>query len=243
MSMFSMTSASSTARFAAVASNGYRFTHTRSICSIPCSFSVATGSGLSRTASTPAAVFGLIVFTRPSGISGKPVTSSMARVSTPASAKCRAVPPVETISTPSSRRQRANSAMPVLSDTVISARLTRTSPGAEISTSETVRTSLIDGHPTWIRGVHSHLPPGYQTHRSRQQLVLDLLDPLLHDGEGPRIRKLVGLLKDDRPAVDPLIDEMHGYSGNFYPVLERLLDHVEARKRRQQCRMDVDDGV
>src|SRR3954467_11450732 len=107
----------------------------------------------------------------------------------PASARCLAVPPVDTISTPSSLRQRANSAMPVLSDTVISARLTRTSPGAEISTSPTVRTSLIDDHPTRIRGVDRDFPPGYETYGSRQQFMLDLVNLLLDAGHFPRKRK------------------------------------------------------
>src|SRR3954468_24897001 len=241
--MFSMTSASSTARFAAVASNGYRFTHTRSIGSIPWSFSVATCSGLSRTASTPAAIFGLIVFTRPSSISGKPVRSSIARVSIPASARCFAVPPVETISTPSSLRQRAKSAMPVLSETVISARFTRTSPGAVTCTSEMVSTSLIDDHPTRIRGIDRDLPPGYQTYGSRQQLMLDLVDLLLHDGDVPRIRKLERPLEDDRAAVDPLVDEMHGNSGNLHAVVDRLLDRADSRESGQQRRVHVDDLV
>src|SRR4051812_20752597 len=182
----------------------------------------------------PAAIFGLIVLTRPSSISGKPVTSSMGRVSIPASARCLAVPPVETISTPSWRRQRAKSAMPVLSDTVISARWTRTSPGAAISTSETVRTSLIDDHPTWIRGLDPDLPPGYETYGLRQQFVLDLVHPLLDCGDVPRIRKLERPLKDDRAAVDALVHEMHGNSGNLHAVLECLLDGVDPWERRQQ---------
>src|SRR4051794_38888682 len=243
MSMFSMTSSSETARLAAVCSNGERFTQTRAIVSGPCSLSVPTCSALSRTASTPAAIFGLIVFTRPSSISGKPVKSSIARVSTPASFRCFAVPPVETISTPSSRRQRANSATPVLSETVISARLTRTSARAVTSTSETVRTSLIDDHPTRIGGIHAHLPPGYETYSSWQQLVLYFVDTLLHNGDVPRIRKLEGLLEDDRPAIDALVDEMHRNSGNFDPVFERLLDRVDALEGRQQRRMHVDDAV
>src|SRR3954470_19320076 len=176
---------------------------------MPCWFRVATCSGLSRTASTPAAILGLIVLTRPSSISGNPVSASIGRVSMPASARCLAVPPVDTISTPSERRQRAKSAMPVLSDTVISARFTRTSPGAVTCTSATVSTSLIDDHPTRIRGIDRDLPPGYQTYGSRQQLMLDLVDLLLHDGDVPRIRKLERPLEDDRAAVDSLVDEMH----------------------------------
>src|SRR3954468_2466878 len=121
----------------------------------------------------------------------------------PASARCLAVPPVDTISTPSSLRQRAKSATPVLSDTVISARLTRTSAGAETSTSGTARTSFIDDHPTWIRGVDRDFPPRYETYSSRQQLMLDLVDLLLHDGYVPRIGKLERALEDDRPPVHP----------------------------------------
>src|SRR4051794_37882334 len=210
---------------------------------MPCSFSVATCSGLSRTARTPAAIFGLIVLTRPSSISGKRVRSSIGRVSMPASARCLAVPPVETISTPSSLRQRAKSAIPVLSETVISARLTRTSPGAVTCTSATVSTSVIDDHPTRIRGIDRHLPPGYETYGSWQQLVLDLVDPLPHNGDVPRIGKLECLLKDDRAAVDVLVDEMHGNSGNLHAVVDRLLDRAETREGRQQRRMHVHDLV
>src|SRR3954454_16743191 len=191
----------------------------------------------------PAAIFGLIVLTRPSSISGKPVRSSIGRVSIPASARCLAVPPVETISTPSSFRQCAKSGIPVLSETVINARLTRTSPCAVTCTSATVSTSLIDDHPTRIRGIDRHLPPGYQTYGSRQQLMLDLVDLPLHDGDVPRIRKLECPLEDDRAAVDPLVDEMHGNSGNLDPVVDRLLDRANSRESGQERGVHVDDLV
>ena len=48
----------------------------------------------------PAMDLGWSVLTRPSIISGKPVKSEMSRTSRPASRKARAVPPVETSSTP-----------------------------------------------------------------------------------------------------------------------------------------------
>ena len=63
-------------------------------------------------------------------ISGKPVKSSIGRAAIPAPASSRAVPPVETISTPSSSRPRAKSTIPSFSDTDSSALRTRTSPGA-----------------------------------------------------------------------------------------------------------------
>ena len=54
MSMFSTASASVTLSVATARSNGYRFTHTRSIGSIPSASSAAACSGLSRTASKAA---------------------------------------------------------------------------------------------------------------------------------------------------------------------------------------------
>ena len=47
--------------------------------------------------------------------------------------RSRAVPPVDTISTPSFTSPRAKSTRPRLSDTLRSARLMRTSPGATVS--------------------------------------------------------------------------------------------------------------
>src|SRR3954469_24562013 len=63
-------------------------------------------------------------------ISGKPVKSSIARTSRPASLSAAAVPPVETISTPSSASPRAKSTIPRLSETDSRARWMRTAPGA-----------------------------------------------------------------------------------------------------------------
>src|SRR5436853_3162969 len=128
---------------------------------------------------------GLSVLTRPSRISGKPVYSSIARVSIPAVARNLAVPPVETISTPSSASPRAKSTTPRLSDTVISARATRTSPGATVSYSFAVPTSVIHDHPARVAGVDPDLAARDQADGARQQLVLDLVHLLLHGGDVP----------------------------------------------------------
>ena len=56
--------------------------------------------GLSRTARMPPWTRGCSVLTRPSSISGKPVTSAMSRTASPASASALRVPPVEISSTP-----------------------------------------------------------------------------------------------------------------------------------------------
>ena len=73
MSMFSIASSNVQSGFATVASNGYRFTTRRSIGSMPCC--AMTASSVPRRPSRPPWIFGCSVFTRPSMISGKPVTS------------------------------------------------------------------------------------------------------------------------------------------------------------------------
>src|SRR5580658_267671 len=83
----------------------------------------------------PPVIFGCMVFTRPSSISGKPVTSLTSLTGMPDSRSRRAVPPVEINSAPSSASPRAKSDTPVLSVTLMSTRmsggLSRISRGRE----------------------------------------------------------------------------------------------------------------
>src|SRR5690606_36154052 len=87
---------------------------------MPCSAS--TASSTPGRASKPAWTAGCSVFPRPSMISGNAVIRSTSVTLMPASRKTAAVPPVETISKESSVSDRANSAMPCLSETLRSAR-------------------------------------------------------------------------------------------------------------------------
>src|SRR5690606_1259017 len=73
-------------------------------------------------ASRPPWIFGCSVFTRPSMISGKPVTAETSVTGSPASRSARAVPPVEISSNDKSSNALANSTIPVLSETLSSAR-------------------------------------------------------------------------------------------------------------------------
>ena len=50
-------------------------------------------------------------------------------------------------------------------------------------------------------------------------------------------------LQDDRPAVELGGHQMHGRAGHPDAVLERLTLRVEAGKRGQQRRVDVEDAV
>src|SRR4051812_33486995 len=139
----------------------------------------------------------------------------------PAPCSSRAVPPVETISTPRSASPRANSTRPRLSDTVRSARRTRTSPGWLTSTGPWSVVAiasprpvghgvlLLDHHLARRLRIDPHPSRCYQPHGTRQQPVLDLVHPFLDRGDVTRIRKNVeGFLQDDRARVDVLVDEV-----------------------------------
>ncbi len=67
-----------------------------------------------RRARMPACTFGCSVFTRPSIISGKPVTSEIPATGSPAARRARAVPPVDTSSHPAAARAVANGTRPGL---------------------------------------------------------------------------------------------------------------------------------
>src|SRR5688572_9005875 len=83
----------------------------------------AVSAGLWRLARMPPCTLGCRVFTRPSIISGKPVTSEIPMTSRPAFARTFAVPPVDTSSQPAFARLVANGTRPVLSETLSSARI------------------------------------------------------------------------------------------------------------------------
>src|SRR5665811_2108830 len=100
---------------------------------MPCCSSAASCSGLPRAASSPPWIFGCSVFTRPSIISGEPVTSETSTTSSPSLRSAFAVPPVETSAMPRSLSALAKSTRPALSLTESSARVTfRVSMGLDV---------------------------------------------------------------------------------------------------------------
>src|SRR5664280_480048 len=92
---------------------------------MPCACIDAACSLLPRIASSPPCTFGCRVLTRPSIISGKPVSAATSMTSRPASFSALAVPPVDTSSTPKPASAVAKSMRPVLSDTDSKARTMR----------------------------------------------------------------------------------------------------------------------
>ena len=80
-------------------------------------------------------------------------------------------------------------------------------------------------------------------HRLR---VGDVLLP--QDARGQRVLGVVvehrhGALHDDGARVEFLGDQVHGHAAHLAPCVERLALGVEAGKRRQQRRVDVQDRV
>ena len=99
MSMFSTaTSYAGGGEAVTVARNGYRFTTSTSIGAMPALSMAAMWSADSRSASRPPCTAGCSVLTRPSSISGNPVTESTGVTATPAAARAAAEPPVDRIS-------------------------------------------------------------------------------------------------------------------------------------------------
>src|SRR5688572_11977511 len=121
MSISSIRVPNAMSALAAALTNGYRFTTTTSIGVMLCWPRVAISSARLRRARMPPCTDGCSVFTRPSMISGKPVTAEMPVTRTPASSRARAVPPVDTSSYPRPASACANGNRPVLSETLIRA--------------------------------------------------------------------------------------------------------------------------
>src|SRR5271170_3372011 len=89
---------------------------------MPWAIIAARCAGSLRIASRPPCTRGCSVFSRPSIISGKPVSVPTSTTATPLRASAVAVPPVETISTPRTASARPSSTRPDLSETEIRAR-------------------------------------------------------------------------------------------------------------------------
>src|SRR3954452_24425590 len=197
--------------------------------------------GSPRRASSAACSRGCSVFTRPPRISSWPVNSETSVTSSPASRSGVAVPPVERISTPSAASPLAKSATPVLSETDISARRTRTWPSARLSVWVSVAGSVIDRDLARVAGVDPN--PALRDHadRLRVELVLDGVDGGLQHSAFAADRHRPPPLQDHRAGIDPLVDEVDGDARLLNSGIERLADRVEARKAWQQGGVDVDD--
>src|SRR3954452_490885 len=176
-------------------------------------------SGLSRSASSPPWSLGCSVLTRPSMISGKPVKSSIARTARPASLSAVAVPPVETISTPSSASPRAKSTIPRLSETDSSARWMRTAPGAVGASGE-----VSEAMAPMVFGRCCRGGPG-PVRRAAQR------------GVGSGRAGNAGAMTESRPGED-VAERMERDADELEHHLNKLEDHISDAEKAAQARRE-----
>ena len=175
---------------------------------------------------------GWSVLTRPSSISGDPVTAATSVTGSPASRRARAVPPVETSSKPRATSPRPSVDQPRL----VRDRQQRAPRGRDrgVGPAEILR------DPTAVRldreGAGEE--PGDDL---RQKPVLHGPDPVVERRGVVAGQDRHGLLGDDRAAVEGRVDQVDGAAGDPHARGESVLDRVRARERRQEGRVRVDD--
>src|SRR4029453_7985998 len=117
-------------------------------------------------------------------------------------------------SPPSSVSPRATSTSPRLSDTLRSARRIRTSPGATVpATGGCASTIAVHAHESRLVADDGAAPRRDQADGLGQQPVLNLVKMLASRSDVAMVGKLEGFLQDDRPAVHPLVHEVHRHPG------------------------------
>src|SRR5438552_823721 len=141
--------------------------------------SAAMCAGRSRRASSPPCTFGCSVLTRPSSISGKPVSAAISVTARPAPSSSLAVPPVESKVTPSAARPCASSTTPVLSETEISARMRGRSLGQLVVDELAPQRVAVDAEPL---GRLALVAFGLGHHDLEQRALDHAQDHLVHRG-------------------------------------------------------------
>src|SRR5215472_8634684 len=215
---------------------------------MPCDSRARMWAGTSRRARMPPWTLGWSVLTRPSSISGKPVTSETSSTGTPESRRSLAVPPVDRICTPRPARPRAKSTTPALSCTLSSARFTlligsprsgRCGPHAARSV---VRASLCSSALPDLDDAALDVEPALREEPDGFRIDAMLL------GEDTLGEALLGVagehgyrgLEHDGARVHSFIHEVHRRSRHAHAVGEGLTLGVEAGEGGKQRRVDVE---
>ncbi len=73
-----------------------------------------------------------------------------------------------------------------------------------------------------------------------QKTVLDGVDTCGQTLDIVVVSNLDGLLQDDRSGIDPLVDEVDGYTCPADSIGERLVDGVSAREGWKKRRVQID---
>src|SRR5438552_5360809 len=97
-------------------------------------------------------------------------------------------------------------------------------------------------HPPAGRPSTLHLNFSAQQRRNRRRVqnAFGLLNPFVQRGWRVVVQHRNGLLSEDGPGVDALVDKVNGATGHLDAVIERLFPRFQTRKRGQQSRMNVD---
>src|SRR3989304_2699150 len=220
------------------------------------SVSCRSCSGSERRARMAPWMAGCRVFTRPSSISGRPGTSATSVTVSPALRRCSAVFPVEISSAPCSRSPLANSASPVLSETVKRARRMRMSSFSILCPLTPLTPLRVHISPPLSRGpirltsptgnVSSPDPKptlGVELDRPRIDLMFVRKDPGGQGLLGIVVKDRDDGLDDDGAGVYPFIGEVDGAAGKLHTVSQGLALGVKPRERGKQGRMDVHDPL
>ena len=93
------------------------------------------------------------------------------------------------------------------------------------------------------RGQERPLHAMSSRHHLGQQAVLDRLDPGVQGLRCVAGKHRDRLLAQHRACIDPLVDEVHGGTGLGDAGSERVLDGMDARERRQERGVHVDDAA
>src|SRR5215472_7774432 len=217
---------------------------------MPCDSRARMWAGTSRRARMPPWTLGWSVLTRPSSISGKPVTSETSSTGTPESRRSLAVPPVDRICTPRPARPRAKSTTPALSCTLSSARFTlligsprsgRCGPHAARSV---VRASLcssalpdLDDAALDVEPALREEPDGFRI--DAMLLYEDALSETLFGVAGEHGHRG---LQHDGTRVHSLVHEVDGRSCHAHAVSEGLALGVETREGGEERGVDVESA-
>src|SRR6266536_4921955 len=184
-----------------------------SINSAPASSSSPAWTGSPRIARMPAWISGWSVLTRPPRISGKLVSSWRLLTATPFSRSSASVPPVEYTSTPRSTSPRVKSTTPVLSNTLISARISSSAPQSGLGRHGHVGWIVADA-ASWYEVRRSGLDVGRSTKCSFERRTSNVQLPIGSPG----------LVDDLRDGGDRLVPDL-----GVRDAVREDGDHVAAR--------------
>src|SRR5215470_5399303 len=215
---------------------------------MPCDSRARMWAGTSRRARMPPWTFGWSVLTRPSSISGNPVTSETSSTGTPESRRSLAVPPVDRTCTPSPARPRAKSTTPVLSCTLRSARLTlligspwsgRSIPHAACAE---VRASLYSSALPDLDDAALDVEPALRVEPDGFRIDAMLLD---EDALGQALLGVAGVhghrgLEHDGARVHSFVHEVHRRSRHAHAVGEGLPLGMKTGEGGKQRGVDVE---